>query len=230
MPELYGISIASLAMRLLAAIVVGSVIGIERESKNRPAGLRTHALVCFGACIVAIVESCLTEQVIQSGAPGVAMNVGRIASQVISGIGFLGAGTILTARKKVTGLTTAASLWNVACLGLASGYGYYWLSLLGCAIVMSVLLPMHRIMRTHQLKKLEVRFVHRTKTLAFIKELLDEEKVDVIDVDFHVENTKPLRTYTNVYELRLPRSLSYADFVARLSEYEDIESLHTLEM
>ena len=113
-------------LRLFLAVVVGCVIGIEREKKNRPAGMRTHVLVCVGAAIIAIVESLIVADTMtlnlnNPGNTGIGVSYGRLSAQVISGIGFLGAGTIFISQKKIAGLTTAASLWNAACLGLAIG-------------------------------------------------------------------------------------------------------------
>lgn len=224
MPHYYGMSVVEILLRLGAAIVVGAVIGVEREHKNRPAGMRTHVLVCVGACVVALIECCLAEQSIGQG---LGFNMGRIAAQVISGIGFLGAGTILTARKKVTGLTTAASVWNVACLGLASGYGYYLIALLGCAIVMAVLLLMQRIVHVNTIKKVEIRFIHRVETLNFINQFFDEKKIEVMDIDFNVENKEPFNIYTNLYELHLPGGYSYTEMVNQLSEFANVQSVHT---
>ena len=114
-------------LRLVVAIVVGCIIGIERERKNRPAGMRTHVLVCVGAATIAILETLLLQDTLRLNVgtdhSGVAVSVGRISAQVVSGVGFLGAGTIFVSQKKIAGLTTAASLWNAACLGLAAGMG-----------------------------------------------------------------------------------------------------------
>ena len=106
-------------LRLVLAVVIGCVIGIEREKKNRPAGMRTHVLVCVGAALIAIVESLiisdtLTLNLSRGDSTGIAVSYGRLSAQVISGIGFLGAGTIFISQKKIAGLTTAASLWNAA--------------------------------------------------------------------------------------------------------------------
>ena len=117
-----------IGLRLLLAVAAGCVIGIEREHKNRPAGMRTHVLVCVGAALIAIIDSLnaiATLSVnLEHTSTGVAISMGRMSAQVISGVGFLGAGTIFMTQKKISGLTTAASLWCTACLGLAAGMGY----------------------------------------------------------------------------------------------------------
>lgn len=224
MIEYYGMTVQQILLRFGAAILCGSLIGVEREYKNRPAGMRTHVLVCLGACVVALIECCVAHE---SNLREWNFNFGRISAQVISGIGFLGAGTILTARRKVTGLTTAASLWNAGCLGLASGYGYYLVAIAGCAIVMVVLTLMQRIVRVNAIKKVEIQFIHRLETLEFINRFFEERDVTVLDVDFKVENKQPFNVYTNVYELHLPSGMSYTDIVNQLSEFTNVQSVHT---
>ncbi len=227
MSVIYGMSMLELMLRMGTAIAVGLVIGVEREHKNRPAGMRTHVLVCVGACVAALIECCLTNDANMLDG-GSSFSVGRITAQVISGIGFLGAGTIFTARKKISGLTTAASLWNVACLGLASGYGFYVISGIGCAIVMLVLHLMQRIVRVNTIKKVEVKFIHRVETLAFINKFFENHRIEVLDIDFKVENREPFNVYTNVYELHLPSGFSYTDMVQQLSEFVNVQSVHTM--
>lgn len=104
-----------IAFRLLLAVIFGSIIGLEREINNHPAGFRTHILVCVGAALITLVS-------IHSFGTG---DPGRVAAQIVSGIGFLGAGTIMREGTTIRGLTTAASLWSVAGVGLAIGAGFY---------------------------------------------------------------------------------------------------------
>lgn len=110
-----------IVMRIFLAFVLGSVIGYERQARNKSAGLRTHILVCIGSCLIMTLSINVysTVQGLTNADPA------RLAAQVVSGIGFLGAGSIITNKGSVTGLTTAASLWVVAGLGLAVGCGNY---------------------------------------------------------------------------------------------------------
>ena len=127
------INIWSITIRLLLAVILGGIIGIDRALKHQAAGFRTHITVCLGAAI-----AMLTNEFI-SRVTGLA-DSGRIGAQVISGIGFLGAGTIMfTSRNQVRGLTTAAGLWACACLGLAIGSGFYTLSFISAIIIIIVL-------------------------------------------------------------------------------------------
>lgn len=224
-------SLLEIVLRLGIALLIGSAIGIEREYKNRPAGMRTHVLVCLGACAVALLESLLASQ--GSFAGGTSFTVGRLAAQVISGIGFLGAGTILMTNKRISGLTTAASVWNVACLGLLTGYGYYWMSALLGVIVIAVLQLMGRYVHINAVKFVEVRFVNRAETLPYVNEYFNQLGVKVLDVDFHVESAEHKeeasggRLYINLYTLHLPRKVSYVEIVNHLSEYSNVRFVRT---
>lgn len=220
-----------IVIRIALSIFVGAAIGIERERRSRPAGMRTHVLVCMGAATIALVEYCTVQGVILmplGERTGISVNWGRMTAQVISGIGFLGAGTIFTARKKIAGLTTAASLWNSACLGIAVGYGYYLIAILGCILVIAVLVTMQKVIHVNASKKVEVRFVHRVETIDFINRFFDEKGIKVLDVDFTVDNTSDgTNLYTNIYELHLPREITYRDLVITLSEQPNVRSVRT---
>lgn len=132
MPAAGGPGLIGILTRLLCAMAVGLVIGTEREYTNRPAGMRTHILVALGSCAVMITGELIF---VQYKALGAAPDPARLGAQVITGVGFLGAGTILREGSNVKGLTTAASLWAVACLGLAAGAGYYTVALLGMVFI-----------------------------------------------------------------------------------------------
>lgn len=218
-------------IRLLLAVVVGCVVGIEREKKNRPAGMRTHVLVCVGAATIAILETYVIADTItlnlNTPGSGIAVSMGRITAQVVSGIGFLGAGTIFISQKKIAGLTTAASLWNVGCLGLAAGMGYYGLAIAGCAIVMVTLTVLQRVVKVNSVKNVEVKFIHRVETLAFINTYFQEAGIRVLDIDFHVENKGKYNLYTNVYTLDMQGGTTYRDIVNHLSEYANIQGIRT---
>ena len=123
--HLRDLNLFSILIRICLSVLVGGILGMERGKKNRPAGLRTYILVCLGSALVM-----MTNQYVyityQTGDPM------RLGAQVISGVGFLGAGTIiLTGRNKITGITTAAGLWTAACSGLAIGIGFYEGAILG---------------------------------------------------------------------------------------------------
>ena len=135
-PSVLQLAPLEIGFRLVCALILGMIVGIEREYTHRPAGMRTHILVALGSCAVMLTGQMIFAQYYPYGATP---DPARLAAQVIAGVGFLGAGTILRDGASVKGLTTAASLWGVACLGLAVGGGYYMIALVGTALVILTL-------------------------------------------------------------------------------------------
>jgi putative Mg2+ transporter-C (MgtC) family protein len=228
---LFEFSWVEILIRIFVAVLIGGAVGIEREYKNRPAGMRTHVLVCLGATMIALLE-CLTRTDMTTQTGNVTMTFGRLSAQVISGIGFLGAGTIFIAQKKIAGLTTAASLWNVACLGLLVGFGYYVVALIGCGIILIVLTLLQRIIHVNAIKRVEIKFTNRSETLPYINNYFDKQGIKVLDMDFHIESAADTGTaddnvYTNLYTLHLPAKMTYTDIVTYLAEYKSIQSVRT---
>ncbi len=118
-------------VRIVAAMVLGGLIGLERELRDKPAGFRTIVLICVGACVFTMVSAIV-------GGPDEERT--RIAAQIVTGIGFLGAGAILRDRASVIGLTTAATIWSVAAIGMAAGFGHLGLAALGTVFILVALL------------------------------------------------------------------------------------------
>ncbi len=129
----------AIALRILVAILAGGLLGLERGMKNRPAGMRTYMLVCVGSCLIMLTNQYVF-QVYGTGDPV------RLGAQVISGIGFLGAGTIVvTRRNQIKGLTTAAGLWTSAGIGLALGIGFYEAAVIGSVAIFTVITLLQRM-------------------------------------------------------------------------------------
>lgn len=128
---------AHLVIRLLLSVMLGGLIGFERERKNHAAGLRTHTLVCLGSCLIMILSMYGFADFVNE--PNVRLDPARLAAQVITGVGFLGAGTILFTGKSITGLTTAASIWVVMAIGLTIGAGFYLPAVLSVFMVLLIL-------------------------------------------------------------------------------------------
>ncbi len=135
------LSTVEIVIRLVVAAILSAVIGYEREHRNKPAGLRTNILVGVGTAVVTIASIELTKY---GGAD--AADVSRLMSSILPGIGFLGAGTILRDGGSIRGLTTAASIWVVAAIGIVSGLGFYELGVIATviALVTLALLPVHK--------------------------------------------------------------------------------------
>ena len=222
------LSVGVLLLRIAVAVVIGAVIGIDREIKNRPAGMRTHVLVCVGAALVSLIEQQTVACVLALGEQSVVnVSMGRITTSVISGVGFLGAGTIFMTERKISGLTTAASLWCTACIGLAVGSGFIFMGAAAGAIVLVILRLMQRIVHVNTLKRLEVQFIHRAQTLAFLNDYFSSMGVKILDVDFHAENRPEGNLYTNLYTLSMPSHTSYVDLIGTLSENPNVRTVRT---
>jgi len=133
-------NILEITLRLLLAIALGGTIGLEREARQKPAGFRTNVLICVGSAMMMILS-----QILLQGKEGSEGDLTRIAAGVITGIGFIGAGTILQARGIVHGLTTASTLWVVAGLGLVVGAGYYLIGIIFTCLILLTLVLFRKI-------------------------------------------------------------------------------------
>lgn len=189
--------------RLIVSVIVGGLVGYEREFKNSPAGFRTHILVCLGATIISLITEydiqrvmTIAQDPMYSGF--IKVDIARLGAQVISGVGFLGAGTILRDKGSVRGLTTAATLWTVACLGLAVGRGLFALSLTGALIVFIILSVFKKADKVIQ-KDISWRKRFRRKNKK--SEIEDEKDESTIETN----NDKEVITlYENVNEGPFP--------------------------
>ncbi len=170
----------SICMRLFCAMMVGLIIGTDREYTHRPAGMRTHILVALGACAVMITgQMIFTEYRPYGGSPDPA----RLAAQVITGVGFLGAGTILREGANVKGLTTAASLWSVACLGIAAGAGYYAVALVGMVFILVTLTIFetiqHKLIKPKTVRRYALDVDDAAGALQALGELADKNRAEI---------------------------------------------------
>jgi putative Mg2+ transporter-C (MgtC) family protein len=141
------ISVWEMTLRLAVAALAGGVIGIERQSRHREAGLRTHMLVSIGACLFTLVSAYAWTDWTFANGSRITFDPTRISAQIVSGIGFLGAGAIIRHGASVRGLTTAATLWACAALGMAAGAGFYWAGALATAFMLISLVPMRLLSR-----------------------------------------------------------------------------------
>ena len=152
--ELREVTLLAVILRIFCAALFGGLLGLERELKHRAAGLRTYTLVCVGACLVMLTNQYIF-QVFQASDPV------RMGAQVVSGIGFLGAGTIIVTRhRQIKGLTTAAGLWAAAGVGLAIGVGFYEAAVAGAVIIFLVITALQRLDKVmhNNTKRLDVYF------------------------------------------------------------------------
>ncbi len=203
-------------LRLVLATAIGGLIGLEREFKGKPAGIRTNILICLGSCLVMILS---IEIASQAGAPA---DPGRIAAQVVTGVGFLGAGSIIRSRVTVAGLTTAATIWFVAALGLVVGAGYFVLAGAAAVIMIFILTALarveHRMAVMRQLHVLQLRVYG--KDLAHVREILKENRVIADDLEVKREDDA---VRIDIEYIAVERK--HAALVASLEESDGVEVL-----
>ncbi len=202
-------------LRLVLAVVLGSLIGLEREIHNRPAGFRTHILVSVGAALFTLVSV----YGITGGDPG------RIAAQIVSGIGFLGAGTILREGANIKGLTTAASLWAVAGIGMASGAGYYVGALATTALVLVVLLFFSRLEKRllqSQYHVLSMELADRPGQLGAVASLLGTLEISIVTIQISEQDNGRAQLEMG---LKMPPGMEVHQAVNSLAEIDGVHAI-----
>lgn len=222
------LSTQEIIIRLILAAVLGSAVGIERQRLEWAAGLRTHMLVCVGAALVMIVSAFGFNDIL--GRQSVVLDPSRVAAQVVSGIGFIGAGTILFLRPKVIrGLTTAAGLWTVAAVGLAVGGGLYVAALVATAITLVILAGIkpleRRFFESKKVKGIHVSLQHGSAALHLISGLLQEHHATFDEFTLH-----PLeREQTDELKIVLARDVTSSkvfNVIEALRKVEGVQEVH----
>ena len=214
-----------ITVRLALAVICGGVIGIERERKRRPAGFRTHILICLGAAITTLTSQYLVLDL------GLYTDMARLGAQVIAGIGFIGAGTIIvTKRRQVKGLTTAAGLWVSAIVGLCCGAGFYEAAVFATLIILLAELVF---------AKLEYFIVSHAKTFTLFVEysestklsnIMDSLKGDsVFILDMEVSKSSSSSNYFATFSLKMPRKkASHQAVMTHIAKTDGVVSVEEL--
>lgn len=209
----------SISIRLVLSLLCGGVLGIERGRKKRPAGFRTYMLVCMGATLVMITNQYLME--LYGGT-----DPARMGAQVISGIGFLGAGTIIvTGRNRVKGLTTAAGLWAAACVGLSIGIGFYTGAVIGCALIFIVMALLQKlddwVMSSTKVINLYVEFDRMPDVGEFIR-FAKGQGFRISDLEVTKANGVGDSGVAVLCTLRLDKKKPHTEIIEMLSAVEKI--------
>ena len=217
--DLSTINDTTIVLRLVMSVLLGGIIGFERGRAGRPAGLRTHILVCMGSTLAIMTNQFVFEKYNVSDPT-------RIAAQVVSGIGFLGAGTIIvTGRHQVKGLTTAAGLWATACMGLAIGIGFYKAAIVSCLLIAFATIVLHRFdnMMLSKSKMLDV-YIEIKKTTP-INRVLDQIKMNDISIDSleMVRASYDTNAIAVIMTLRLKHQRIRLDIIASICTIEGVE-------
>lgn len=208
--------------RILVACLLGGIIGFEREhSRNKPAGFRTHILVCMGSCLVMLIA----HFTITAYSGQVNIDPTRIAGQVVSGIGFLGAGAIIRHGASVKGITTAASIWVVACVGLACGIGFYTGAVFATLLIWAVLIYLKavedRFAKKEMIKILEIEGEKGKQLIVPLSNLLKDCKLNIKSLDI-AENPNTGKQKIVLYLESANKTLDLAEISAKIYEIEGI--------
>src|SRR5437667_8051103 len=217
------LSWAEVLGRVALAAALGAVLGLERELREREAGLRTHLLVAVGSALFTIVGAYGFHAFLESGQSVVRADPTRIAAQIVTGIGFLGAGAIIRQGLSVRGLTTAATLWVVAAVGLAAGAGYYSAAVITTALVLLALYPLriiaYRILR--RFRPEDGRLLVELPLGQSPGEVIDEiERIGVRISSLEVSQEGDRRRLE--FDVVLPRDTPAAHVVARIADLEHV--------
>ena len=188
----------AVVVRILTAFLLGGVLGVERGLKQRPAGLRTYMLVCVGACMIMLTNQYIY-QVFKTGDPV------RMGAQVVSGIGFLGAGTIIvTKHSQIKGLTTAAGLWAAAAVGLATGIGFYEAAVAGALVIFFTMTVLNRLdMRMHRKARYFDIYIELPRQISLGAFIHDARQKDLIVDDLQMESPSGVDNTTRSFIMTL---------------------------
>lgn len=220
------INTVSIILRLTLATICGGILGAERGRKKRPAGLRTHILVCIGAAMVMITSQYMTDIL------RISTDASRMGAQVISGIGFLGAGTIMVVGKnEVKGLTTAAALWSCACMGLAIGIGFYEGAIISCVFLLGVVTMLHKFelySRTHsRILEVYAEIKHITGVTNFMNSI-KSDGTKISNIELKKSHEIDSHTIGLTMTLTLAEKIDHSEYILKLHSIENVLSVEEM--
>ena len=224
--SLRDLTFLSVAIRMAISFLCGGLIGIEREYKRRSAGFRTHILICLGAAITTLTSQYLSLNL------GYQTDISRLGAQVIAGVGFIGAGSILvTNRQRVRGLTTAAGLWAAAIIGLCFGAGFYEGGLIATVLILLAEVFLSRVEHFWMSRTPEVNMYleYLSKSdLAKTLRMLQEEQIQVLNMETVRVASEENPKSCVLLLLRLPRKMTIDGVSQRIRQLESIVALETI--
>ena len=221
----------SIVIRFVLAVLCGGLVGIEREHKHRPAGFRTHILVCLGAAATTLTGQYLLTLSSLMSIP-ITNDPARLGAQVISGIGFIGAGTIIvTKRRQVKGLTTAAGLWTSAIIGLAIGVGFYEVAIYAAflVIITEILLSKLDWFLLSHAKNINI-YVEYTSVdnLTGIMSEVKRREISIVDIEIAKARSQTEHRISAVLALQIPRKVSQNELLTVISKIDGVISVEEL--
>ena len=225
------LTVEVVSLRLLLAVVFGGIVGYTREKDNKPAGFRTHILVCFGAAIISMVQDQLRLNILELASVNLKLSgviktdLGRLGSQVVSGIGFLGAGSIMKEKgETVGGMTTAAGIWATGCAGLGIGWGFYNLAIPAIVFMLVIIVIFKKfepkIVKKIKILKFEVKFMENqnyAKGLLETYEVFNQKLIKITQIDKNqAENTA-------IFTVNMDEKIDISDIIVSLSAIKAVE-------
>lgn len=212
----------NLILRIVSAALLGGIIGLEREYRAKEAGFRTHFLVAMGSALFMVVSQFGFEHILDTQ-PNVSLDPSRIASQVVSGIGFIGAGTIIFQKQVIRGLTTAAGLWATAAIGLACGASMYVIAVASTVMVLACLETLNYTMKRFGNRNINLTFTASDKThIQEILNHLDQEKITINSYEIHHEKTGTGANYNVEMEITIKRAKANSYILSLTSHFEGV--------
>ncbi|MHC5229093.1 MgtC/SapB family protein [Enterococcus sp. LJL99] len=225
----------SIIQKLLFGVLVSSIIGYNRETKSSPAGLRTYNLVCLGSVILTMVAQELAAENVAAvlnneQLKGVlTADSTKIIAQIISGIGFLGAGTIIVTQKRIKGLSTASSLWATSAIGIAVGMGYFLLASLSSILVVIILATFNKIIPFNTVKKIAIIFTDKN-TDESIKEYFKKHSIDIRHIEAQFKISNGIRQYINIYTIKPHSPFEEHLIVQEIAEIDCVMGIEMLDV
>ena len=212
----------NLILRILIAALLGGIIGLEREYRAKEAGFRTHFLVGLGSALFMAVSQYGFEHILATQ-PNVSLDPSRIASQVVSGIGFIGAGTIIFQKQVIRGLTTAAGLWATAAIGLACGASMYVIAVASTIMVLACLETLNYTMKRFGNRNINLTFTASDKKhIQEILNHLDQEKITINSYEIHPEKSGTGANYNVEMEITIKRAKANNHILSLISHFEGV--------
>lgn len=219
----------SVVTKLFVALLFSGLIGYEREMSESNAGLKTHILVGVGSAIIALIQVEIIGLVLETQAAGLdsalRSDPGRLIAQVISGIGFLGGGTIIVTKRNVTGLTTAASIWAVAGIGLAVGMGFYTVAVAGFLFVISTLFVFKRVIIIHPPERVVVKHITKFHTSRNLEKIFSDFGLEVQVERFSTDTFGNELIYTHVFKILNSKRINFAELIDHFAQEEGVVSV-----
>ena len=216
----------TVTVRLVLAMICGGVIGLERERKRRPAGFRTHILICLGAAMTTMTSQYLVLNL------GLFTDMARLGAQVIAGIGFIGAGTIIiTKRRQVKGLTTAAGLWAAAIVGLCCGAAFFEGAVLATAIILLAELVFSKLeyflVSNARVFNIYVEYSDSSK-LGTVVDTIKKTDAYILDMEITKKSSAEGRNPCAVFSIRTPRKITHQAIMTMLAKLDGVLSVEEL--